>query len=212
MRTFLRPLCPPTGRRSLCPGQQNPLCETTAIAEVAGLNQQGSLFMSPWHQPAHYCQGGRHAYCCSFPGGDAAAVWQQTPMPSTRVCRNHTIPVGEGSSHLSSVIIGILDEEAEDQDPFEVVGSSMMTAHLFRHPSSDKMYIDLLTCTMRVVDLGLSPTAEDCPTLTLEEMPDSDWSPILLPHTWWPFTHQLSSTVLPSGVFTMMSSLYSSFS
>ena len=53
---------------------------------------------------------------------------------------------GEGSiiSHPSLAVIGIPPKEAEDQDPFEVMGSSMMTFHLFRYPTSGKMYIDPL--------------------------------------------------------------------
>ena len=104
-------------------------------------------------------------------GGDA---WPQAPMPSARVCRDHTVPVGEESMRSGPMsVVGILPEEAEDQDQFKVMWSSVIAAQLFRHPALGEMYIDLLTCTLSVMDLGVNPMA-DCPILTLEELLDLD--------------------------------------
>ena len=98
------------------------------------------------------------------------------PMPGFAEIRQSLWGKGSRDSH-PSVIIGIPPEEAEDQDQYEVMGSSMMAAHLLRHPTSGDMYIDLLTCTMSIVDLGPNPMADDCPSLALPEMSNWDWSP-----------------------------------
>ena len=52
------------------------------------------------------------------------------------------------------------------------MGHSMMTTHMFRHPASGAMYIDILMCTLSVVAMGLDPTVDDCLSLALEEVPN----------------------------------------
>ena len=72
-----------------------------------------------------------------------------------------------------SVIISIPPEEAEDQDPFEIMGSSVMTACLFRHSVSGLMPLDILTCMLSIADMRLDPMANDHPIPALSEMMDS---------------------------------------
>ena len=81
---------------------------------------------------------------------------------------------GSGHSHLLSAVTGILAEEAKDQYQYEVMGSLIMLACLFRHPTLGDMYIDLFICMISIVDLGPSPTVGDHLSLTLPEMADLD--------------------------------------
>ena len=72
------------------------------------------------------------------------------------------------------VFIGITPEEAKDHDPIEIMRSSMITACLFRHLASGAMYIDILTCTLNIVDMGFDAIADDHPIPTLQGTMDLD--------------------------------------
>ena len=78
---------------------------------------------------------------------------------------------GSRDSHLLSTVISILAKEAKDQDQYEVMGSSIMSAHLFRHPTLGHMYIDLLTCMMSVMDLGSGSIVGDHHPLLCQRCP-----------------------------------------
>ena len=67
-------------------------------------------------------------------------------------------------------VTGVPPEEAEE--PYEVMGLSVMVTWLFQHPASGEMYINMLTCTLSIVDQGLNPMADDHPTLALQDLSD----------------------------------------
>ena len=62
----------------------------------------------------------------------------------------------------------------KDHDPIQIIGSSMLSAHLLRDVASGAMCINLITCSLSVVDMGLNCMADDCPTPAPEEVMDSD--------------------------------------
>ena len=76
---------------------------------------------------------------------------------------------GQGSLWI---VISVPPEEAEES--YEAVGSSIMATQLFQHPTSGEMYVNMLTCTLSAVDLGIDPMAEDHPVLPLWEHSYSD--------------------------------------
>ena len=68
----------------------------------------------------------------------------------------------------TSVISNPLKDAGE---PYEVMGSSVMVT---QHPTLGKMYIDMLTCTLSIVGLGLDPMADDHLALALQELSNPD--------------------------------------
>ena len=54
---------------------------------------------------------------------------------------------------------GIPPEEAGDQDPLLVMGSSLVSTHLLRDLLSKSMYIDMVACSLSLVSLDPSPVA-----------------------------------------------------
>ena len=96
------------------------------------------------------------------------------PHTPTRVHGNHPWPMkGElVEGDQLSAIVGIPPKDATDS--YEVVGSSIMVMHLFGDPRSGERFIDMLTCTMSVVDQNLDFVVEDHPALALQEMSDSN--------------------------------------
>ena len=72
------------------------------------------------------------------------------------------------------IIASIPWEVAKDQDPIQMIGSSIVSTHLFRDSASGAMCIDLVMCSLSLVGMGLDPTADDNHVPTLQEVTDSD--------------------------------------
>ena len=72
------------------------------------------------------------------------------------------------------IVAGIPLVVAEDHDPIQMIGSSMVSAHLFRDSASGAMCIDLVTCSLSLVGMGLDPMVDDHHVPTLQEAMDSD--------------------------------------
>ena len=73
-------------------------------------------------------------------------------------------------------VVGIPPKLAGEQGPIQVVGSAMFSARLVQDMISGSTYIDVMTCSMSLVGLGVTPLAGDCsmPTLLGEEDTYSD--------------------------------------
>ena len=65
------------------------------------------------------------------------------------------------------VLTGIPLELAEDQGPIQIVGSSMVSPHLFRDSALGAICIDMVTCSVSLVGMGLDPMMDDCHVPTL---------------------------------------------
>ena len=72
------------------------------------------------------------------------------------------------------VVTGIPPELAEDQGPIQMVGSSMLSTQLFRDATSGAICIDMVTCSMSLVCIGLNPMADDHHIPTPQEATDLD--------------------------------------
>ena len=72
--------------------------------------------------------------------------------------------------------MGIPPEMAEEQGPIWMVGSTMFSTQLFQDSVLGATYIDMVTCSMSLVDMGFTPLAVDhsMPALLGEEDMDSD--------------------------------------
>ena len=76
---------------------------------------------------------------------------------------------------LPRVVKGIPPEEAGDQDPLLVMGSSLVSTHLLRNPLSGSMYIDMVACSLSLVSLDPSSMVMgDHLDPALEDATDSD--------------------------------------
>ena len=62
----------------------------------------------------------------------------------------------------------------EAKDPLEAMGVSIMATYLTWHPTLGEMYIDMLTCTLSIVDLGFNTMVDDHPVTALQELPNMD--------------------------------------
>ena len=74
------------------------------------------------------------------------------------------------------VVKGVLPELAIEQDSIRMVGSRMFSAQLLQDSISGATYIDMVTCSMILVVLGVTPSAINCsiPALLGEGDMDSD--------------------------------------
>ena len=70
------------------------------------------------------------------------------------------------------IVISVPPGEAEKS--YEAVGSSIMATQLFWYHTLGEMYINMLTCMLSVVDLGVNPMAEVCLVPALWEHSESD--------------------------------------
>ena len=93
--------------------------------------------------------------------------------PSTRICGDCEIPMGDNLPHE---VAGIPPELSEEQGMIQVVGSVMFSARLVQDMISGSTYIDMMTCSMSLVGLGVTPSVGDhsMPTLLGEEDMNSD--------------------------------------
>ena len=72
------------------------------------------------------------------------------------------------------IVTGIPPELANDQDPIQMIWSSMVSACLFRDSASGTMCIDMVMCSMNLVGMGLDHTADGHYIPTLQEVTDLD--------------------------------------
>ena len=81
--------------------------------------------------------------------------------------------MGDNSPHE---VTGIPPELAKEQGPIQVEGSTMFSTRPVQDVISDSTYSDMMTCSMSIVDLRVTPLAGDCsmPTLLRDEDMDSD--------------------------------------
>ena len=72
--------------------------------------------------------------------------------------------------------MGVPPELAEDHDPIMMVGSTMFSTQLLQDSMSGATYINMVTCSMSLVGLGVTLSAVDCfmPTLLGGEDTDSN--------------------------------------
>ena len=76
---------------------------------------------------------------------------------------------------LPKTVEGIPPEEAADQDPLLVMGSSLVSTCLLMDPLSRSMYIDMVACSLSLVNLDPSPmVADDCLVPAPKDATDSD--------------------------------------
>ena len=71
-------------------------------------------------------------------------------------------------------VIGIPLELAMELAPIYVVESMLFSAQLLKD-TSRVMYIDMVMCQMRVMGMGLNPTADIYHIPTLKDLSDLDW-------------------------------------
>ena len=72
------------------------------------------------------------------------------------------------------VVTGIHQELVEDQDPIEMVGSTMFSAQLFQDATCGAMCIDMVMCSMNLVGIGSIPMVGDHSIPALLDETDSD--------------------------------------
>ena len=72
------------------------------------------------------------------------------------------------------VVTCIPPELAKSQGPIQMIGSSMMSAHMVRDLTSGAMCIDMVVCSMNLVGMGLNPRVDDHHNPTLQEATDLD--------------------------------------
>ena len=72
--------------------------------------------------------------------------------------------------------MGVLPELVEELDPIRLVGSTMFSAWLLQDSMLGAIYINIVTCSMSLVGLGVTPLVVDhsMPALLAEEDTDSD--------------------------------------
>ena len=71
-----------------------------------------------------------------------------------------------------ALVISVPPKEAED--PYEIMGSSVMVAWLIWHATLGEAYINMLTCMLSIVGLELDPMTDDHLALALQELSNSD--------------------------------------
>ena len=72
------------------------------------------------------------------------------------------------------MLTGIPPEVAEDQGPIQIVGSTMLCTQLFQNATSRAMCIDMVTCLMNLVGMGIVLPVDDSSIPTLQDEADSD--------------------------------------
>ena len=72
------------------------------------------------------------------------------------------------------MVMGIPPEMAEGQGTIQIIGSSIVSNHLFRDSASGAMCINMVISSMSLVGMRLDPTADDCHVPTHLEVTDSD--------------------------------------
>ena len=72
------------------------------------------------------------------------------------------------------IVASIPLKEAKDQGSIQIIGSFMVSAHLFRDLASGAMCITLVMSSLSLVAVGLDPMADDHHVPTIQEVMDLD--------------------------------------
>ena len=161
--------------------------------EVTSPGQQNLPQQTPHHSHSHIHSHNTWAY----PGGSLLAAHGGDPPATTERRDEPTTPSWEvmmqlpehksscpqpgfveivrslwGGECSPQIDIGV--PAGEDEESCKAVGSSVMATWLFWHPTLGEMFIDMVTCILSVVDLGVDSMAEVCLVLALLEHSDSD--------------------------------------
>ena len=85
------------------------------------------------------------------------------------------------------VVMGIPPELAKDQGPIQMVGSTLLSAQLFQETTSCTMCIDMVTCLMNLVGVGIIHPADDHLIPTLKDVDSgcvANHPPSAIIHQW----------------------------
>ena len=130
-----------------------------------------------WHRAfeTHSHHLGSQSITHPNPEGRVTAGGDQQLMAntSTRVCRDCVIPMG---ADPPCEVMSIPPELAEEQGPIQIAGSTMFSTRLIQDAISGSTYINMMTYSLSLVGLGVTPLVGDHSMLTLlgEEDIDSD--------------------------------------
>ena len=75
-------------------------------------------------------------------------------------------------SGLLPVITSIPSKEAID--PYEVMGTAVTVTRLPQNQATGEVLVDIQVCSKGIVGLALKPEVTKCPSLTLQELSDSN--------------------------------------
>ena len=75
-------------------------------------------------------------------------------------------------STLLPLITGTPSKEAID--PYKVMGMAMMATRLLQYQTTREVLVDIQVCSKGIMGLGLHPVVGNWPSLTLQELSDSD--------------------------------------
>ena len=120
-------------------------------------------------------QSGKNQQVDSDPNGSTIIA---TREPSTTDQRPSLslVEIAWSGDGLPWMVKGIPPEEAGDQDPLMVMGSSLVSTCLLRDLLSRSMYIEMVVCFLSLVSLDPSPMVMgDHLDPALEDVTDSDW-------------------------------------
>ena len=175
MRKFWKICCPQIGLRSYHLDQQSPTQRECSHSRTCQAHARGSF-------SATYGEGQPQATATTQMASQQATPAQEVmPQQAGSSSQCPTPPPGfveiTQSLHgdnLPRVVTGVPPELAEDQGPIQMVGSSMLSAQLFRDTTSEATCIGMVTCSMNLVGMGHNPTMDDCHIPALQEATDSD--------------------------------------
>ena len=71
------------------------------------------------------------------------------------------------------VITRIPAEEADPPSSYGIVGLMLMATQLIQHPATEEVLLDMISCTLGIVDLELGHAVMDHQAIALEELSDS---------------------------------------
>ena len=124
---------------------------------------------------------GPHIIATTLTTAQATPSWEVVPWQAESSSQPLTPPPGfvEITQSLhgdnpSRIVASIPPEVTKDQDPMQMIGSSMVSTHLFRDSASGTMCIDLVTCSLSLVGVGLDSMVDDHHVPTLQEVTDMD--------------------------------------
>ena len=90
-----------------------------------------------------------------------------------------------GGEHSLWVVVGV--SAGEDEESYKAVGSSIMATRLFWHPTLGEKFIDMITCMLSVMDLGVDPQQRSAQSQPCRSNPiQAEHSA----HHWQLFAHQ----------------------
>ena len=140
-------------------------------------SHQGYVHRSPWHRvfkASNHCPGSE-SIIGPNPEGRITAEGDQWPIvnTSTRVHGDCEILMGDDPP---CEVMGIPPELAKEQGPIWIVGPPVFFTGLIQDAISGSTYMNMMTCSMSLVGLRVTPSVGDqsMPTCLGEEDMDSD--------------------------------------